>query len=510
MKQKEPSTDSKEILSKLNLENLYIDASLQYNIDHLKIILEGCTDVVYREITLSRADTQLKCLLLFTDGLVDSLNINENIIKPLNSIYKFNVAPFCDEKITLESITDYININEFEKIKNYKEIIDGIFSGDTVLMLQGFNEALMLNTKGWEARSLEEPAAESLIRGPREGFTESFRTNTGLIRRKLKDPKLKIKELTIGSRTNTSVGVLYMEDIVNKDALDEVIQKLQEIKIDGIFESGYLEQFLENNTYSPFPQLQVTERPDKVCGNLLEGRIAILTDGAPQALILPISFFQLFQSPEDYNERYMFGNLTRWLRYIGFFIATSFPSIYVALISFHQEMIPADLMLDLAKTRTQVPFPPVVEAILMELTIEFLREASARLPRTIGQTIGIVGAIVIGDAAVRANLASPAMVIVVAITAIGSYVMPHYSTTYPLRSIRFPMIFMAATFGAFGIIVTWIWIIIHLCSLDSLGYPYLSPLAPLNDDLLNDVLIRRPLWKIRRRPKTSNKNSYRW
>ncbi len=196
---------------------------------------------------------------------------------------------------------------------------------------------------------------------------------------------------------------------------------------------------------------------------------------------------------------------------MGFIIATSLPSIYVALISFHQQLLPADLILDISKTRAQIPFPPVIEALLMEITIELLREASARLPSTIGQTIGIVGAIVIGDAAVRANLASPTMVIIVATTAIGSYVLPHYSTTFPLRLLRFPMVFMSATFGAFGIIITWTWIIVHLCSISSFGYPYFSPLAPMDSDLFKDAVLRKPFWRFKQRPKFSNKrNQSRW
>jgi len=195
------------------------------------------------------------------------------------------------------------------------------------------------------------------------------------------------------------------------------------------------------------------------------------------------------------------------LRFLGFIIATSLPSIYVALISFHQEMLPMDLMIDLSRTRIKIPFPPVIEALLMEITLELLREASVRLPGTVGQTIGIVGAIVIGDAAIQASLASPAMIIVVAITAIGSYIFPHYSTSYIVRLIRFPLILMASIFGAFGIIISWTWIIIHLCSLESFGYPYLAPLGPINGSLKRDTFIRRGLWNLKKRPKTARKRN---
>ncbi len=493
----------------INNQNLSKD--LQSNYHFLKAIFRNSNDIIFRKLKIFNDSLSEDAILIFTDGLVNSQKIYESIIKPLHryrDVYK-NTLQY--QGLELQNIKNIITNNEMEEVEAIKDIVNSVLSGDSVLIAEGSKKGLVIDTKGWDKRAVEEPMVERVVRGSREGLTESIRSNTGLIRRKLKDPALKIHEMKVGIRTQTFVSVLYIEDIVNKELLKKVITEIENIQIDGILESGYIEQYLETHQYSPFPEMQITERPDKVCANLLEGRIVILTDGAPQALILPISFFSLFQSPEDYNERTLFGTLTRFLRFVGFFIATSFPAIYVALISFHQEMLPAGLILDLSRSRAQVPFPPVVEAILMEVTIDLLREASARLPGTIGQTIGIVGAIVIGDAAVRANLASPAMVIVVAITAIGSYVMPHYSTSFSLRAVRFPMIFMAASFGAFGLIIAWSWIIIHLCSMDSFGYPYLSPLAPLNKSLYKDGFLRMPLWHLRKRPGTTNKkNTYRW
>ncbi|WP_051569109.1 spore germination protein [Alkaliphilus transvaalensis] len=493
-----------------NYKSTLLSKKLNENLLQLKDIFSDCCDIIYRKLKINVGNTSLDLLMVFTDGLVDTQTINEHIMKPITT-YQPSPTLKTLSSFTLDTLKNVITINNVDEVSNYQEVLYAILSGDTVLMVNGFDIGLSLNTKGWAERTVEEPPAESVIRGSREGLTENLSSNVGLIRRKLKDTSLKAKELIIGTRTQTMINVLYMDDLVNKQLLNDLINELESIEIDGIFESGYIEQLIEKHPYSPFPQVQVTERPDKICGNLLEGRIIILVDGAPLSLILPMSFFLLFQSPEDYNERIIFGNLLRLLRFLGFIIATSFPSIYVALISFHQQMLPADLIVDLSKTRAQIPFPPVVEALLMELTIELLREASARLPGTIGQTIGIVGAIVIGDAAVRANIASPAMVIVVAITAIGSYVLPHYSTTYPLRFLRFPMIFMAATFGAFGIIIAWAWIIIHLCSISSFGFPYLSPLAPYDSEFTKDTVLRKPFWFLRQRPKVANKNNRnRW
>jgi len=379
-----------------------------------------------------------------------------------------------------------------------------------VLFIEGSDEALLLGTRGWEARSIEESSVESVLRGSKESFVESIRTNTAMIRRKLKAPNLKIKDLKVGSRSQTSVAVIYIDDIVNQEVLQYTLDKFKEIKIDGIFDSGYIEQFLESNTFSIFPQMQVTERPDKVCGNLLEGRIVVLVDGSPDALIFPVGFVQFMQSADDYYERFIFANIVRFIRYVGFFIATTFPAIYVAITTFHQDLLPADFVLDIAKSRIEVPFLPVVEALLMEGTIELLREASTRLPAKIGQTIGIVGALVIGDAAVRAGIISPIMVVVVAITAIGSYIFPHFSTSYSIRFIRLPMIVMAASFGAFGIVITWTWIIGHMCKLNSFGYPFLAPFAPINTDDMKDAILRVPLWGLKNRPSpASNKNKKR-
>lgn len=498
-----------EIDTSYNENNL--SESIGMNRKHLETLLEDCDDIVYREVKFHQEEENINLLLIYINNLSDIKKINNNIINPIGLHNLASKEISTKKRGLLDTIEEIVSVNTISRVNSFEEILLQILSGNTILLVEHHNIGLILSTIGGDARSVEESPVENIIRGPRDSFVENVHTNIGLIRKKIKSPSLKAKNLIIGSESQTIVSVIYMENIVNKKALEGITNKLNGIQIDGIFESGYIEQYLESSPYSPFPQIQITERPDKVCGNLLEGKFVILVDGSPTALIFPISFFQLFQSPEDYYERVLYGNFTRILRFIGFIIATSLPSIYVAVISFHQEMLPMDLIIDLSRTRAQVPFPPVIEALLMEFTIEILREASARLPGTIGQTVGIVGAIVIGEAAIQANLASPTMIIVVAITALGSYILPHYSTSYALRMIRFPIILMAAAFGAFGIIIAWSWVIIHLCSLESFGYPYLSPLAPLDSDIKKDALIRGSLWRFKKRPKTSNrKNETRW
>ncbi|AKL95376.1 spore germination protein KA [Clostridium aceticum] len=482
----------------------HISKKIHHNVTYLKDRFKDCSDIIFRELKRNLSTNQsAQILLVFTDGLVDSSTVNENIIKPI-SFYKELRKQDC---INITLLQEIILTNNIKTTKKFDEIINSILSGDTVLLIDGSDEALLLSTRGWESRAVEESSVESVIRGSKEGFIEDIRTNTAMIRRKLKDPNLKIKDLKVGSRSKTSVAVMFVEDIVNKEVLQYALEKLEIINIDGIFDSGYIEQFLEDSTFSIFPQIQVTERPDKVCGNLLEGRVAILVDGTPDALIFPVGLVQFLQSPEDYYERFIFANIVRFIRFIGFIIATTFPAIYVAVTTFHQDLLPADFVLDIAKSRIEVPFPPIVEALLMEGTIELLREASARLPSRIGQTIGIVGALVIGDAAVRAGIISPVMVIVVAITAIGSYIFPHFSTSYSVRFIRLPMLIMAATFGAFGIVITWAWIIAHMCKLNSFGYPFLAPFAPINMKDMKDAALRVPIGGFVSRPTPASSNN---
>ncbi|SES68104.1 spore germination protein [Anaerobranca gottschalkii] len=480
-----------------------LTADLVTNLNTLKEnILFDCNDVKYKDLYINFSDGQLKGTLIFVDGLVESEIINRDIINPL--LTKFIHFPLSRLK-TVSQLQYYIPVDEVESLDTFSDIPRRLFSGDSILLVDTFNSTLVLNTKGFSDRGIEESKNEHIIRGPKDSFIENIRTNTSLIRRKLKDPNLKIKELSIGERSKTTVAVLYIDDLVHKDFLNSTIERLNNIKINGIFETAYLEQYLENNPYSIFPQMQTTERPDKVCSYLLEGKIAIFVDGSPNCLLLPVTLSQLFQSPDDYYERVLYGNFLRIVRYIGFFVTTTLPAFYVSLTTFHQDVLPLNLAITIAKSRAEVPYPPLIEVLLMEIAIEFLREASARLPSSIGQTIGIVGAIILGDAAVKAGLVSSVMVIVVATTAIGAYIVPYYSATYALRFIRIPLILAASAFGAFGMVMAWCWILAHLCRLSSFGHPYLFPLSPSDPSLVTDAVTRKPLYNQQTSPKTKRK-----
>lgn len=472
---------------------------LNDNMSLFRALFNDCSDIIFREFQIGK-EKPISAAIIYVDGLANRQSVDLEIMEPLMYFTRIDKKETM-ENIDLEIIERLnITVGEVKENQNIAEIVNAILSGDTTLLIDNCPNALIINSRGWENRGVQNPVAENVIRGPKEGFTETIRFNTALIRRRIKDPKLKMKGFKLGKRTKTDVVIAYMDDIVNLTLLNEVEKRLNTIDTDAILESGYIEQFIEDNPLSPFPQMQTTERPDKVVGNILEGRIAILIDGTPVALIVPATFAQLYQSPEDYYERTIFGTAIRFIRLLGLFIATSLPAFYVAILSFHHAMIPTRLVLALARSRMGVPFPVMVEAIIMEGIIEFLREATTRLPGTIGQTIGIIGTLVIGQAAVAAKLVSPAMIIIVAMTAIGAYITPNYSTTYSIRFIRFPLIIAAATFGAFGIAALWLAVVIHLAGLESFGIPYLAPIAPFKLSDIKDTIVRVPLWAMKKRP----------
>jgi len=371
--------------------------------------------------------------------------------------------------------------------------------GYPILLCEGETRALALGLTKWEKRPIEEPAGESVVRGPREGFTETLRVNTSQIRRIIRSPKLKIESLRIGKYTRTNVVVVYIDGLADQSLIDEVKTRLQRIQLDGILESGYIEELIEDNPYSPFPQLLDTERPDVACACLLEGRVAILTEGTPFALIAPITFASLMQAPEDYYQRYIFSTFIRWLRYLFLLISLLLPSIYVAILTFHQEMVPSSLLFSMASSREDVPFPALVEAILMEISFEALREAGLRLPKQIGSAVSIVGALVIGESAVQAGLVSAPMVIVVSLTGIASCMIPRYVASNSIRMLRFPMIFLAGSLGLLGIMMGIIALVLHLSSLRSFGLPYMATLGTPRVGEMKDVLIRAPWWSMNKR-----------
>lgn len=468
----------------------------------IKNELSKSSDIVFRGFMV-RGKEKIPCCLGVVDGLVDKNLLDAYVLRvimveaPEDPIFK---------EITRSNIHDrlielFTPTGEIKRIKTMGEALDGILSGDAVFFIEESTEALLISARGWETRGVNEPTNETSIRGPKEAFNENLRTNTALLRRKIKHPSLRLISMKIGNLTKTDVVIAYVENIASLDVVKEVKNRLNRINIDGVVSGDMLEEFIEDNPYSPFPQLFITERPDIVASDLLQGRVAIIVDGTPTAFTVPMTISSYMQVNEDYYERAMIVILVRTIRYIGAITATLAPSLYIAVTSFHQELLPVDLVLSIAGSRVTTPFSSLGEAVIMLFALEILQEAGLRLPRPIGQTIGIVGALIIGDAAVKANLVSPIMVIVIGITAVASYTIPAYDLAIGIRLIRFPLMILGGTMGFFGIGVGLYFVLIHLLGLRSFGTPFMSPIAPLRiRAFLQDTFVRAPWWAQRKIP----------
>ncbi|WP_135556218.1 spore germination protein [Paenibacillus cymbidii] len=389
---------------------------------------------------------------------------------------------------------------EVQEVRTFDELFVRLLSGNTIVFVDGCDAALSADTKAPKARPVEEPNVQSVVRGPREGFTEVLEWNTSLLRRKINDPSLWIEGRRVGRVTKTEIAIAYLHGIADPHIVEEVRRRIDTIDIDGVLESHYLEEFVQDKQITLFPTVFNSERPDVIAAGLLEGRVALLVDGTPFVLLVPALFVQFFQSSEDYYQRSDFSSLVRLLRFLSFLLATLTPSLYIAISTFHQEMLPTTLLYNLASQREGVPFPAFVEAAMMEITFEILREASVRMPSTIGQSISIVGTLVIGQAAVQAGLVSAAMVIVVSITAISNFVLPAFNLGIAARILRFGMMILGAAFGLIGIFIGLIVVIVHLCGLKSIGIPYMAPLAPFRRSDQKDALLRLPFSRMLKRP----------
>ncbi|MCG8542223.1 MAG: spore germination protein [Clostridia bacterium] len=485
-----------------------ITKNLQENLKKVKEILSDCDDMVYREFNVG-VNQNLKFATVYTEGLADKIIVNEYVLKNLMMLSRMTEP---EVRNVREKVYDLIkdgvlSVTDLEEVDDLNKVVDSILTGETVLFIDKWDKAIIIASKGWPMRGISEPESDVVIRGSREGFTETLRVSTVLIRRRIRDPKLKVKQMKIGKRSKTDIAVLFIDGLVNQDILKTVVYRLRKIEIDGIMESGYVEQLIEDNWRSPFPHIQSTERPEKVAAGLYEGKVAIVIDNTPFVLIVPTTFNTLLQASEDYNERFIVASALRILRYIAVMISILLPALYIAMLSYHPGMIPTELALYIAGNRDGVPFPAAIEAFIMEGILELLREAGIRLPGPIGSTIGIVGGLVLGQAAVEAGIVSSLMVIVVAITAIATYSIPDYSFGISFRLLRFTFMAAAAFLGLYGVMIVFLITLTHLSNLKSFGIPYL---APLNYNMsikdLKDTFIRAPLHRMKRRPEFIAKN----
>lgn len=475
-----------------------LSANLEVNLAAVRKIMGNARDLAIREFTLA-ADDDVRAAVIALGGMASRDLVNTHVLNTLMLDVRFP-APIGRGEL-FRRIKQYgISNLLLKEDKTIQDIIDEVISGNAIFLMDGVDRALSIGTRGWKDRSVAEPITEGAVRGPRDGFTETIRNNTALIRRRIKSPDLRIDGLKVGERTLTDVMLVYLEGVAKKEIVEEVKKRLQRIKIDGVLESGYLEELIEDNPRSPFPQIEHSERPDKVAAAILEGRIAILVDTTPFVLMIPTVFTQFIQASEDYYERYYLAALMRIVRIAAYILSMTLPAVYIALTSFHQEMIPTPLALSIAASREGVPFPAIGEALIMEATFEILREAGIRLPRPTGQAVSIVGALVIGEAAVQAGIVSQAMVIIVALTGISSFAIPAFNAAAVGRLLRFPLMILASILGLFGILAGLSIIMIHMCSLRSFGVNYLDPLTSADAGDYKDVAVRKPWWAMLRRP----------
>ncbi|MEV5026783.1 spore germination protein [Paenibacillus sp. LPE1-1-1.1] len=477
-----------------NEQNKGLSTKLAENEEMLREIFQACSDIVFRPIS-----SNPRVLLIYTDGLIDTKTLDKVVLSPIlfNETTRGLNGDLTSGRIIQEQM---VAISQIQTVSTVGDVSDGILKANIVLLVDGENKALIADLKGFEKRTVEEPAGEASIRGPRDGFTETLRINTSLIRRRIRSPKLKMESVTIGQVSQTDIVLVYIDGIVSNTILEEVRKRIERIQIDGVLESGFIEEFIEDTPWSPFPQIQNTERPDIVCASLLEGKVAIIVDNTPFALILPMTFWTGLQAVEDYYERSIYTTFVRFVRYSLLNIALLLPSLFVALSTYHQQLIPTNLLVSIANSREGVPFPTFVETLLMEFMFEGLREAGIRMPKAVGSAVSIVGALVIGQAAVQAGIVSAPVVIVVATTGIASFAIPRYNFGAAYRLLRFPMLILAGMLGLYGIISGLLLMIIHLLGLRSFGIPYMSPVAPLISQNLKDVFIRAPRWSMNERP----------
>lgn len=428
--------------------------------------------------------------ILYLETLVDKAIIDEFVVLPLQQ----------EEGLLQPDRVDLFTHRILDTSTIEKTVRELLF-GNSVILFHRFAEGVVAATGGGKRRSVSEPTNESVVRGPRESFIESLPTNIGLVRRRLITPKLKVELRFIGRISHTAVAVIYLDGIAQDAIVEEVKSRLDKIDIDGVLESLYIEEMIEDPMgYTPFPTVFNTERPDRIAAGLLEGRVGILVDGTPIALLVPSGLTQFLYSNEDYYQRYDIASLLKMLRTFTFVLSFIMPGFYVALLTFHQEMIPTPLLIALTGQREGVPFGIAIEVALMEITFEILREAGIRLPKTIGAAVSIVGGLVLGQAAVEAALVGPGTVITVSLTAIASFCTPSYNMAIAARLLRFILLILSAFLGAFGLFFGLIMIVIHLNSLRSFGIPYLSPISPFHPQSWKDLFVRFPWWSLKQRP----------
>ncbi len=456
-------------------------------------------DIVIRRFIIAG---ESPAALIYVESMVERKVITEDILQPLvhEARRSPNELPLQEIREKIDKLT--VTVSEVDRVDQFDRMVEAVLNGDTVLAIDGVKSVWALETKGFKHRNVEPPSVERSVRGSNEGFTEPIDVNLSLIRRRLKDPNLRIKNHTIGERTKTRVAVLFIEGLTNKEIVKAAEERLTAIDVDGVLESATIEQHLNDHPYSIFPLTRVTPRPDLCVKWLLTGRVIIVVDNTPFAITVPVVLQDFYKTIEDITHAFFNATIIHWVRLAAALIAPQLPGLYIALTAVHPEMIPTELAMSIAGSREGLPFPTIVEVIMMEITMEILREAAIRMPSQMGATIGIVGGLVIGTAAAQAGIISNLMVIIVSLTAIATFAPPSFEISIPTRLMRWGFAMSAAFLGLYGMGIFALVIIGHLCSLSSFGVPYLTPYSPVRGTSLlkNSLLLTWPGPLIKTRP----------
>lgn len=466
--------------------------------EHVDKKLLDCPDIIRKKVCLNGCNG----CFYYIGGLVDTDLLQRDFINPVLSL-------------TIKDLSDPDGVanlpgNESKPVYDINEAIMSIISGEAVFICGDLPYAISCSLKKFDKRSIEEPEVEKNIRGPHEGFIEALDSNLAILRRKIKNNALKFKTITLGEQTHQTVAIAYIEGITNIEIVNGLYEKISRINIDGLPAIGYVEQMVTSHPYSIFPQYLATERPDRAMAALLEGRIVVLQEGTPVVMIAPVNFITFFQAVDDYSTSWIHGSFLRLVRIAAIIIAVSFPALYIAITSFHYYVVPLNILITLAESRSKVPFPPVIEVLILEAIVEMIHEAAIRLPTYIGTAISVFASLVIGTAAVEAGIVSNILIIIVAASAVASYVIPSFDMSLAIRILRLFFIIAAAVFGVIGIVICTGLALVHLVRMESLGQPYFQPLSPFDLQGLKDSLLRLPIKALDKRPRiTKTKNLYR-
>ena len=484
------------------MENQSVAKEIDKNILWWTQQFSECADIKMRSMCLGE-EGSVRAFLSYIEVTGGGFLLENSVIgKVLNQL---TLLPDTQIMPTLKQ--NRLGISDAVPFAEMKDAVAGMLAGDTILFIDGYDRALKIPDKGYPGKALQDTDSEKALRGSNEGFGESIKQNTALIRKRLRSPDVKVWETKAGVRSMTNVNLMYLEGLNDPKVLAEIKHRLERFRIDHVPDSGVLEQLTERYWYSPFPQFQTTRRPDRAVMAILEGRIVLLSDNSPEALLLPADYNSFIKTTDDYYTRWEIATFTRILRYVASFLALVLPGLYLAVTNFHTQILPSKLLLSFAAARQGVPFPGVVEVLLMELSFELLREAGVRLPGAMGNTIGIVGGLIIGQAAVDANIVSPMVVIIVAFTALCSFAIPSEDFATAFRILKFAFIGLCAAFGFYGFLLGLLLVLIHLSQLESFGIPYLAPFVGAERNAAadsKDSLVRPPSFLLKRRPIYAN------